>query len=62
MRDFFANILAPKNCKAERNEIKASQFAFVQKHVHKMLMKLTQGCNKFHLSCVMLKKLFDATA
>jgi len=28
---FFANILAPKNCKAKHNKRKASQFAFVQK-------------------------------
>jgi len=31
MRDFFADILAPKNCKAKRNYRKAAQFAFVQK-------------------------------
>jgi len=36
---FCANIFPPKNYKAEHN--KAAQFAFVQKHSHKTLMKLT---------------------
>jgi len=42
MNAFCADILAAKNY-AERNLRKSAQFAFVQKLVLKMLMKLTTG-------------------
>jgi len=40
-----------KNYKAKSNQRKAAQFAFVQKVMHRMLMKLTPELDKNHFSC-----------
>jgi 4-aminobutyrate aminotransferase-like enzyme len=45
-RAFFVQNFGAKNHKAESNQRKAAQFAFVQKCESKMLMKLTTICSR----------------